>query len=107
MTELHVQRSAAAVGPRCRPHPSFSRMMRAAGALVTVSAVARVNPAVHPAGAPSPGPRLAALRGWAVAVLAGATVANTMVMAAGHAPLPFGIMLGFGSYLAASRLPRR
>jgi signal transduction histidine kinase len=81
--------------------------MRAAGALVTVSAVARVNPAVHPAGAPSPGPRLAALRRWPLAVLAAATVANTMVMAAGHAPLPFGIMLGFGSYLAASRLPRR
>ena len=50
---------------------------------------------------------IAALRRWPLPVLAAATIANTMVMAAGNAPLPFGIILGFASYLAASRLPRR
>jgi signal transduction histidine kinase len=47
------------------------------------------------------------LRRWPLPVLAAATLANTMVMAAGNAPLPFGIVLGLASYLAASRLPRR
>ncbi len=50
---------------------------------------------------------IAALRRWPLPVLAAATLANTMVMAAGNAPLPFGIVLGLASYLAASRLPRR
>jgi hypothetical protein len=50
---------------------------------------------------------IAALRHWPLPVLAAATLANTMVMAAGNAPLPFGIVLGLASYLAASRLPRR
>jgi len=50
---------------------------------------------------------IAALRRWPLPVLAAATLANTMAMAAGNAPLPFGIMLGLASYLAASRLPRR
>ena len=50
---------------------------------------------------------IAALRRWPLPVLAAAALANTMVMAAGNAPLPFGIMLGLASYLAASRLPRR
>jgi signal transduction histidine kinase len=50
---------------------------------------------------------IAALRRWPLPVLAAATAANAMVMAAGNAPLPFGIMLGFASYLAASGLPRR
>jgi signal transduction histidine kinase len=48
-----------------------------------------------------------ALRRWPLPVLAAATVANAMVMVGAQAPLPFGIMLGVASYLAASRLPRR
>jgi signal transduction histidine kinase len=47
------------------------------------------------------------LRRWPLTVLAAATVANGLVMARGIAPLPLGIMLGFASYFAASRLPRR
>jgi signal transduction histidine kinase len=47
------------------------------------------------------------LRRWPLPVLAAVTAANAMVMAAGNAVLPFGITLGVGSYLAASRLPRR
>ncbi len=50
---------------------------------------------------------MAALRRWPLPVLAAATLANTMVMAGGNTPLPFGIVLGLASYLAASRLPRR
>src|SRR6516165_312880 len=44
---------------------------------------------------------IVALRRWPLPVLA------AMTMAAGDAPLPFGIMLGLASYLTASRLPRR
>jgi signal transduction histidine kinase len=47
------------------------------------------------------------LRRWPLPVLAAATLATMMVMAAGNARLPFGIVLGLASYLAASRLPRR
>jgi len=50
---------------------------------------------------------IAALRRWPLPVLAAVTAVNVIVMAAGNAPLPFGIMLGLASYLAASRLPRR
>ncbi len=50
---------------------------------------------------------IAALRRWPLPVLAAVTAVNVVVMAAGNAPLPFGIMLGLASYLAASRLPRR
>ena len=50
---------------------------------------------------------MAALRRWPLPVLAAATIANMMVLAAGNTPLPFGIVLGLASYLAASRLPRR
>ena len=50
---------------------------------------------------------IVALRRWPLPVLAAVTIANTMTMAAGDAPLPFGIMLGLASYLTASRLPRR
>ena len=50
---------------------------------------------------------ITALRRWPLPVLAAAALANTMVMAAGNAPLPFGIVLGLASYLSASRLPRR
>jgi signal transduction histidine kinase len=47
------------------------------------------------------------LRRWPLVVLAAAVVANALVMAEGIAALSFGIMLGFGSYLTASRLPRQ
>jgi signal transduction histidine kinase len=50
---------------------------------------------------------IVALRRWPLPVLAAVAAVNVMVMAAGNAPLPFGIMLGLASYLAASRLPRR
>ncbi len=50
---------------------------------------------------------IAALRRWPLPALAVAAVANAMVMAVGNAPLPFSILLGLASYLAASRLPRR
>jgi len=64
--------------------------------LITVGAVARNNFARAPL-----------LRRWPLPVLAAVTAANAMVMAAGNSVLPFGIVLGIGSYLAASRLPRR
>jgi signal transduction histidine kinase len=47
------------------------------------------------------------LRRWPMPVLAVAVAANALIMATGAAALPFGIMLGYASYLAASRLPRR
>ena len=47
------------------------------------------------------------LRRWPLPVLAAVTAANAMVMAAGNAVLPLGIVLGIGSYVAASNLPRR
>jgi signal transduction histidine kinase len=72
--------------------------MRSATPLITVGAVARNNIA-H---APPPGQRL-----LLALVLAAVTAANAMVMAAGNSVLPFGILLGAGSYFAASRLPRR
>ena len=50
---------------------------------------------------------IVALRRWPLPVLATATAANALVMADGNAPVPFGIMLGVASYVAASRLPRR
>jgi signal transduction histidine kinase len=50
---------------------------------------------------------VAALRRWPLPVLAAATIADTMAMAAGNAPVLFGVVLGLASYLAASRLPRR
>jgi signal transduction histidine kinase len=52
-------------------------------------------------------PFAALLRRWPLPVLAAATAANAMVMAAGNAMLPLGILLGLTSYFAASRLPRR
>jgi signal transduction histidine kinase len=50
---------------------------------------------------------IVALRRWPLPVLAAVTAVTAIVMAGGNAPLPFGIMLGLASYLAASRLPRR
>jgi signal transduction histidine kinase len=50
---------------------------------------------------------IVALRRWPLPVLAAATIANMMAMAAGNATLPFAIILGLASYLTASRLPRR
>jgi len=50
---------------------------------------------------------IVALRRWPLPVLAVAAAATGVVIAAGNAPLPFGIMLGLAVYLVASRLPRR
>jgi signal transduction histidine kinase len=47
------------------------------------------------------------LRRWPLPVLAVAVGANAWAVAAGNAPLGFGIILGLASYLAASQLPRR
>ena len=47
------------------------------------------------------------LRRWSLLVLAVAAAATGVAMAAGNAPLPLGIILGFAVYLVASRLPRR
>jgi signal transduction histidine kinase len=47
------------------------------------------------------------LRRWPLPVLAFTASATAVVMAAGNAPLPFGIMVGLAVYLVASRLPRR
>jgi signal transduction histidine kinase len=49
---------------------------------------------------------IALLRRWPLTVLAAATVGNGLVMARGVAALPLGVMLGFASYFAASRMPR-
>jgi len=48
-----------------------------------------------------------ALRRWPLPVLAVVAATNAMVMVGGNAPLPFGIVLGLASYIAASCLPRR
>jgi len=47
------------------------------------------------------------LRRWPLPVLAVVAGATAVVMAAGNAPLPFGIMLGLAVYVVALRLPRR
>jgi hypothetical protein len=50
---------------------------------------------------------IALLRRWPLMVLAAATVAKALVMTRGIGSLPFAVVLGFASYFAASRLPRR
>jgi signal transduction histidine kinase len=50
---------------------------------------------------------IVALRRWPLPVLAVTAAATGMVMAAGNAPLPFGLMLGLAVYFVASQLPRR
>jgi signal transduction histidine kinase len=47
------------------------------------------------------------LRRWPLPVLAAATLANALIFTTGLASLPFGLILGAASYLAAARLPRR
>jgi signal transduction histidine kinase len=47
------------------------------------------------------------LRRWPLVVLAATVMANALAMAEGIPALSLGIMLGFGSYLTASRLPRQ
>jgi signal transduction histidine kinase len=47
------------------------------------------------------------LRRWPLPVLAAAAGANVLVIAVGNVLLPFVIVLGLASYLAASRVPRR
>jgi signal transduction histidine kinase len=92
------------------------RQWLASAALVTGTALATLGLVAGPY-PHAPGPRvivafvvcspIVALRRWPLPVLAVVAAANTLVMAAGVDPLPFGVMLGFASYLAASRLPRR
>ncbi len=50
---------------------------------------------------------IVALQRWPSPMLAVMAAAVGMVMAAGGASLPFGLMLGVAVYLAASKLPRR
>jgi signal transduction histidine kinase len=50
---------------------------------------------------------IVALRRWPSAMLAITAASVGMVMAAGGAPVPFGILLGVAVYLTASALPRR
>ena len=50
---------------------------------------------------------IALLRRWPLAVLAAATVAKVLLTTRGIGSLPFAVVLGFASYFAASRLPRR
>ena len=47
------------------------------------------------------------LRRWPLPVLAAATMANALIFTEGLGSLPFGLMLGAASYIAAARLPRR
>ena len=47
------------------------------------------------------------LRRWPLPVLAAATLANALIFTTGLASLPFGLILGAASYIAAARLPRR
>src|SRR5580693_1668362 len=47
------------------------------------------------------------LRRWPLPVLAVVAAATAVVMAAGNAPLAFGLMLGLAVYFVASQLPRR
>ena len=47
------------------------------------------------------------LRRWPLVVLAAAVMPNALAMAEGIPALSFGVMLGLGSYLTASRLPRQ
>src|SRR5580693_6249384 len=50
---------------------------------------------------------IVALRRWPLPVLAVTAAATGMVMAAGNASVPFGLMLGLAVYFVASQLPRR
>jgi signal transduction histidine kinase len=86
-------------------------------ALVTLGLADRPYPLGRGVPLIGPGPRfllafavcgvLLLLRRWPLPVLAAAVVANALVVSVGNASLPFGIILGFASYLAASRLPRQ
>ena len=91
--------------------------MRSAVVVITVSTAARDHPAAGPL---RPHPRapqfllvgvacspIALLRRWPLTLLAAATVVKALVMTRGVASLPFAVVLGFASYCAASRLPRR
>jgi signal transduction histidine kinase len=87
-----------------------SAVLAACAVLVTLAATVGPNPRERDTGlffafvVCSP---IALLRRWPLPVLAAVTAVNVLVMAVGNASLPFGIMLAFATYLAASRLPRR
>jgi signal transduction histidine kinase len=113
ITVSTVARDLSASTPLRGP-TALSRPSWLPGALLAAYAVLITLTITYPHG---PGQRvilawvlclpILALRRWPLPVLAAATAANALVMAGGIAPLPFGIMLGLASYLAASRLPRR
>jgi signal transduction histidine kinase len=86
-------------------------------ALVAVGLADRPYPLARGMPLLGPGPRLLLafaacslvllLRRWPLPVLAAAVAANAMVMSVGNTSLPFGMILGFASYLVASRLSRQ
>jgi signal transduction histidine kinase len=103
--------------PRRLPAASGRLQLLPVAALAALSVLITLNTSAGPK-AHDPAQRLllvlvvcvpfaALLRRWPLPVLAAATAANAMVMAAGNAMLPLGILLGLTSYFAASRLPRR
>src|SRR6266851_6207487 len=114
--EHSAEAEAEAEDPPRRPRASAERqwlataVFAASTALVTLALVGGSAP--HERGQRlflafvAYGP-IALLRRWPLPVLAAATIVNALVMAVGNAPLPFGIVLGLASYLAASQLPRR
>ncbi len=113
VTVTAVARDHLAEGPSRGPLPTaFGQrqwlaiaVLAVCTALVTLALAA--GPAPHERGQRmllafvACGP-IALLRRWPLPALAAAAVANALVMAAGNAPLGFGIMLGLASYLAGS-----
>lgn len=104
-------------GPTEQPQFAFSeRQARAIVILAAVVAAAVIVLSVTP-NPRGGGARLALalvacgpmmlLRRWPLPVLGGTVVASGVVIAAGTAPLPLSVVLGFAVYLVASRLPKR
>jgi signal transduction histidine kinase len=87
--------------------PVVAVLATCAGLLVLVATVGPHEPGQRLVLAFAVSSPAAALRRWPVLVLTAVTALNVLVMVMGIAPLAFGIMLGLGSYLAASQLPRR
>ena len=78
-----------------------------AGLLALVSTIGPHEPGQRLVLAAAVSSPAAVLRRWPLLLLTAVTALNALVMVTRDAPLVFGIMLGLGSYLAASRLPRR
>jgi len=109
-----VSKDYLAACPSRRPLPG--RQWLAAVALIACAQLATLALSVGPyphergqrlfLGLLACGPILL-LRRWPLPVLAAAGASTGLVMAAGNASLPFGVLLGVAMYFAASRLPRR